>query len=39
MINMEKKKLKREDYSFLTDEQFEMIEDIHNTPGEGPYIE
>jgi len=31
------KKLKREDFSEFTDEEFEMIEDINNTPGEGPY--
>jgi len=30
-----KKKLKREDYPFLNDKQFEMIQDLNDTPGEG----
>jgi len=30
------KKLKREDYSFLTDEDFEWIQKANNMSGEGP---
>jgi len=33
------KKLKREDYLFLSDEDFEWAQEINDTPGEGPYIE
>ena len=32
------KKLKREDYSFLDDEEFEIIQLINDLPGEGPNI-
>lgn len=34
-----KKKLKREDYPFLSDEDFESIQEINDIPGEGPYFE
>lgn len=33
---MEKKKLKREDFLDLSDEEFEMIQKINAIPGEGP---
>ena len=36
---MEKKKLKREDYPFLSDEYFEMIKKINKIPGEGLIFE
>ena len=34
-----KKKLKREDYSFLSDEQFEWVQKVNDIPIEGFYIE
>ena len=33
---MKGKKLKREDYPFLDDEEFEFIQESNNLPGEGP---
>jgi len=30
------KKLKREDYSFLSDEDFEFVQMLNDMPGEGP---
>jgi len=35
---MKAKKLKREDYPFLSDEEFEWIQETNNIPGEGPYF-
>jgi len=34
-----KKKLKREDYSFLSDEEFEWVQKVNDIPGEGFYVE
>ena len=36
---MEKKKLKREDYPYLSDEDFKWIQKVNKIPGEGPYFE
>jgi hypothetical protein len=33
-----KKKLKREDFLFLSDEDFELFQKINDMPGEGPRI-
>ena len=35
---MKGKKLKKEDYPFLTDEEFELAQEINDLPGEGPNI-
>jgi len=32
------KKLKREDYSFLSDEDFEAAQFLNDLPGEGPNV-
>ena len=34
-----KRKLKREDYSFLSDEQFEWVQKVNSISGEGFYVE
>jgi len=40
VIDMAKgKKLKREDYSFLSDKDFEIAQKINDMPGEGPNAE